>query len=61
MKYEFEDWQSYHYQHRVGQRAKALCRIVFRKTENGIEVKGFGHRRIPEDLYQRLSRGRTEL
>lgn len=58
LKYEFEDWHSYHYQHRIGQGEKADCRIIFRPTDEGIEVKGFGHRRIPEDLYRRLSKGR---
>ncbi|NGM17946.1 hypothetical protein GMI70_08090 [Eggerthellaceae bacterium zg-893] len=59
LKYDFAGWRSYHYQPRVGQGSKAVCRIVFRPTQSGIEVKGFGHRRIPKDLYKRLSAGRV--
>ncbi len=55
LKYEFEGWESYHYQHRVGQGVKATCRIVYRRTPSGIEVKGFGHRRIPADFYERMA------
>ena len=55
LKYEFEDWQSYHYQHRVRQGLQADCRIKFRQTPQGIEVKGFGHRRIPRDFYLRMA------
>ena len=55
LKYEFEGWESYHYQHRVGQGVKATCRIVYRRTPSGIEVKGFGHRRVPADFYERMA------
>lgn len=55
LKYEFEGWESYHYQHRVGQGVKATCRIVYRRTPSGIEVKSFGHRRIPADFYERMA------
>ena len=58
LKYEFEGWHSYHYQHRVGQGVRALCRIMFKEADGGIEVKGFGHRRIPNDFYGRMSAGR---
>ncbi|WP_165172039.1 hypothetical protein [Adlercreutzia sp. ZJ242] len=61
MKHELGQWLSCHYQHRVVQGAKADCRIIYRTTEDGIEVKGFGHRRIPEDFYRRMSAGRVEL
>lgn len=54
LKYDFAGWQSFHYQHKVEQGAKADCRIVFKRVDEGIEVRGFGHRRVPEDLYQRL-------
>lgn len=61
LKYEFKDWKSYHYQHRVGQGVKATCRIMYRYVDDGIEVKGFGHRRIPRDFYIRMSEmGRAE-
>lgn len=55
LKYEFEGWESYHYQHRVGQGVKATCRIMYRRTPSGIEVKDFGHRRIPADFYERMA------
>lgn len=55
LKYEFEGWESYHYQHRVGQGVKATCRIMYRRTPSGIEVKGFGHRRIPAGFYERMA------
>lgn len=55
LKYDFADWKSYHYQHRVGQGIKATCRIMYRPVDDGIEVKGFGHRRIPKDFYERMS------
>ena len=54
LKYSFEGWRSFHYQHRVSQGGRADCRIVFRETEGGIEVKGFGHRNVPKDLYERM-------
>jgi hypothetical protein len=56
LKYEFSDWKSYHYQAKVGQGQKANCRIMFREVDGGVEVKGFGHRRIPADFYARISR-----
>ncbi|NGM18351.1 hypothetical protein GMI70_10190 [Eggerthellaceae bacterium zg-893] len=55
LKYAFAGWKSYHYQHRVGQGVRATCRIMFREIDGGVEVKGFGHRRIPSDFYQRMS------
>lgn len=58
LKYEFAGWESYHYQPKVGQGMKATCRIVFRRTGEGVEVEGFGHRRIPADFYERMSRAR---
>ena len=55
LKYEFAGWRSLHYQHRVGQGLRADCRIVFRDHGEGVEVKGFGHRWIPGDIYERMS------
>ena len=54
LKYSFGKWSSYHHQHRVGQGIRATCRIMYRKIDGGIEVKGFGHRRIPADFYERM-------
>ena len=58
LKYALEGWQSYHYQHRVSQGLRADCRIVFKVVDEGIEVKGFGHRNIPSDLYERMAETR---
>ncbi len=55
LKYSFEEWRPYHYRHRVGQGIRATCRIMYRKVDDGIEVKGFGHRRIPADFYDQVS------
>lgn len=60
LKYEFSGWCSFHFQHRVAQGARADCRLVYRLVDGAVEVKGFGHRRIPQDLYARLSADRTE-
>ena len=60
LKYELGSWRSYHYQHKVGQGAKADCRVLYREVPHGIEVKGFGHRRIPDDFYRRMSKNRVE-
>jgi hypothetical protein len=58
LKYDFSDWKSYHYQSVVAQGAKADCRIMFRRIDGGIEVKGFGHRSTPADFYKRMSAAR---
>ena len=58
LKYSFEGWRSFHYQHRVSQGGRADCRIVFKETKAGIEVKGFGHRSVPKDLYARMAETR---
>lgn len=52
---DYEGWRSYHYQHRVAQGAKADMRIMFRSAGNAIQVRGFGHRRMPADFYRRMS------
>ena len=48
-------WLSYHYQHKVGQGQQADMRVVYRETDRGIEVKGFGHRWLPADVYGHVS------
>ena len=55
LKYSIEEWRSYHYRHRADQGIRATCRIMYRKVDDGIEVKGFGHRRIPADFYEQVS------
>lgn len=61
LKYRLDAWSSYHYQHKVGQGTKADCRVLYREVEGGIEVKGFGHRRIPEGFYLRMSTNRVDV
>jgi hypothetical protein len=48
-------WHSFHFQSQRIQRHKADMRMVYQDSGTTIRVKGFGHRWIPEDLYQRLS------
>ena len=50
LKYQFATWQCYHYQHKVAQGQRANMRIVFRRTKEGIQVRAFGHRRLPHDF-----------
>ena len=42
----------------MSQGGSADCRIVFRETEGGVEVKAFGHRRVPADIYERMATSR---
>ncbi|OZG60537.1 hypothetical protein BLEM_1838 [Bifidobacterium lemurum] len=56
LKYQFEGWRSFHYQHRRFHKAKADARIVYRRVDAGIQVWGFGGRHVPSDIYRRLSR-----
>jgi predicted nucleic-acid-binding protein len=60
LKHNLESWQSYHFQSSVGQGSKADCRIIFKQRANGIEVRTFGNRHIPEDIYTRLSTTRQQ-
>ena len=39
-------------------RAKAVLRVVFRPQADFVEVKGFGHRFKPSDIYHRLVLGK---
>ena len=55
LKYEHEGWRSFHYQHRVAQGSRADMRIMYRRENGGIYVRGFGHRDIPEDFYVRMA------
>ena len=54
LRHDFQGWKPCHYRHAVGQGTRATCRIMCRNVPGGIEVKGFGHRRIPEDFYERM-------
>lgn len=55
----FQGWESYHYQPKVGQNVKADMRILFRREPSFVRVLAFGHRYIPDDLYQRVSSSRS--
>ncbi len=56
LKYDHRGWSSYHYQHKVKQEARADMRIVFKRIDTGIRLRAFGHRNLPVDFYERLSR-----
>ncbi len=58
LKDDLTGWSSYHYQLRRAQGEKALLRIVFRRREGFVEVKGFGHRFKPSDIYHRIVLGK---
>ena len=58
LKYSFENFNSYHFQHNRAQGNKADMRVVYKKTNLGIYVVGFGHRRLPTDVYERLAKDR---
>lgn len=47
-------WFSYHYQLKRTQDIPADLRLVYRPIKSGIEVKGFGHRFRPADIYRRV-------
>lgn len=52
---DYDGWTSLHYQHRIAQGAKADMRIMFRRAGEAVQVRGFGHRRLPADFYHRMS------
>ena len=52
---DYNGWSSYHYQHRINQGSKADMRIMFRRKGDVVQVRGFGHRRMPADFYRRMS------
>lgn len=54
LKYNLEDWCSFHYQHTRAQGQRANMRIVFQQLDDGIRVRAFGHRDIPADVYERI-------
>ncbi|MBW3088369.1 hypothetical protein KIH77_06450 [Bifidobacterium sp. 82T24] len=55
LKYGLAQWRSYHFQHHRFQGARADMRIVYRRTDFGIRVRGFGNRHLPSDIYRRLA------
>lgn len=54
LKDDLEGWQSHHYQLRRAQGEQAVLRVVFRRVDGQVEVKGFGHRFKPASIYHRL-------
>ena len=55
LKYDYQGWRCFHYQHRVAQGARADMRIMFKRVDSGIRVHAFGHRNLPQDFYERLA------
>lgn len=52
---DYEGWECCHYQPVVAQGSKATMRIMFARNEEGIRVRGFGDRRLPDDFYRRMA------
>jgi len=55
LAHDLAGYDSFHYQHRRSRGQKADMRIVFRGEGGIIVVLGFGHRRLPSDVYRRLA------
>lgn len=55
---DLEGWWSHHFQLRRAQGEKAVLRVVFRPQEGFVEIKGFGHRFKPSDIYHRIVLGK---
>lgn len=51
-------WTSFHFQSRKIRKLKADMRIVYRDVDKYIQVMGFGHRWLPQEIYDRLSSDR---
>ena len=54
LRYNHEEWMSYHFQHKRSQGGKADMRVIYQLREGKVRVRGFGHRHIPADIYIRL-------
>lgn len=56
LRFRLAEWRSLHYQHKRGRGQRADMRIVYRILADGarIQVRGFGHRHDPQDIYRRL-------
>lgn len=51
----YSGWDSYHFQSKRTQGHRADLRVVYQNVDkNTIRVKGFGHRHLPKDIYNRL-------
>lgn len=51
----YSGWDSYHFQSQRTQGHRADLRIVFQNVGTKmVRVKGFGHRHLPLDIYERL-------
>lgn len=55
---DLSGWWSYHFQLSRAQGEKAILRVVYRLSENTVEVMGFGHRFKPADMYHRIILGK---
>ena len=50
LKYQHDEWLSYHFQHKRAQGGKADMRIIYQMNMDKIRVRGFGHRHLPADI-----------
>lgn len=48
------NWISSHFQSQRTQKQPADLRIVYQDTGSNIHIRGFGHRHLPSNVYQRL-------
>lgn len=48
------DWMSFHFQSQRAQKHPSDLRIVYKDTGTDINIRGFGHRHLPSDVYRRL-------
>ncbi|MCI8425439.1 MAG: hypothetical protein HFJ72_07270 [Adlercreutzia sp.] len=60
LKYSFAGYDSYHFQSKREQGASADLRIVYQQAGDVVRVLGFGNRKIPSDIYERLASTRIE-
>ena len=54
LKQSHTDWYSYHFQYSRSQGQRADLRVIYQMHAGAIRVKGFGHRFVPSDIYERL-------
>ncbi|MBP1970328.1 hypothetical protein J2Z83_002446 [Virgibacillus natechei] len=47
-------WMSFHFQSQRTQKHPADLRIIYHDTGDFIRIRGFGHRHLPSDVYQKL-------
>ena len=49
-----EGWRSFHFQSERRQKYPADMRIIFQDASDVVRIKGFGHRWLPAEVYERI-------